>query len=91
MNQPLAPASTTAAQRPQLPQRPLATRLAAGGVAVLATSAVVFSQLGLAAMYSGQLDVALAARKAPPASTRVASAARGCGASHAQALDAAAP
>jgi hypothetical protein len=90
MNLPPAPTSTTAGPRPRLPRRSLAARLAAGGVAVLATSAVVFSQLGLAAMYSGQLDVALAARKAPPASTRLASAAQGCGA-RAQALAAESP
>ena len=61
-----------------LPPRSLAHRLAALAIAAFATAAVLFSQLGIAAMYSGQLDMALAARKAPVSASRVASAASPC-------------
>lgn len=66
--------NTPNGERVRLAPRGVAVRLAAAGCAVVVTALTVGMQIGIVAVYSGELDASMAALKAQPPASLVASA-----------------
>jgi hypothetical protein len=70
----LSPQDMADRMRMRLARRAFAVRIAAAGCALVATVLTVGMQIGIVAVYSGDLDATVAAIKAQPRASRVASA-----------------